>query len=50
VTADSDPLIGGFNGSFSEFGAAKAFFDYLEGMRLVGGTEEVGSVAFLPTY
>ena len=31
--------------SFSEFGGGRAFFDQLEGMRLVGGTEEVGSVA-----
>jgi hypothetical protein len=32
VTADRGPLIGGNTTSFMDFGAAKAFFDHLEGM------------------
>ena len=31
VTADRGPLIGGYSRSFSDFGAAKAFFEHIEG-------------------
>ena len=33
VTAKRGPLIGGFSESFSDFGAAKAYFDRLENRR-----------------
>jgi hypothetical protein len=43
VTAARGPLIGGFSESFSEFGAAKAFFDRIERPSM-GGTEEVNQI------
>jgi hypothetical protein len=42
VTAKRGPLAGGHTHSFSDFGAAKAFFDHLEGMG--GGWDSVEEV------
>src|SRR5215469_8780207 len=45
VTADRGPLIGGYSRSFSDFGAAKAFFEHIEKPSPTNHTtEEVNSV------
>ena len=45
VTAERGPLIGGYSRSFSDFGAAKAFFEHIEEPSPRGHTtEEVHSV------
>jgi hypothetical protein len=45
VTADRGPLVGGYSRSFSDFGAAKAFFEHIEEPSPAGHTtEEVNSV------